>query len=40
MAGKINILNARQVETLKKPGRHADGGNLYLVEIGEMLWTL
>ena len=27
MAGK---LNARKVETLKKPGRHSDGGNLYL----------
>jgi integrase len=27
MAGK---LNARQVETLTEPGRHSDGGNLYL----------
>jgi integrase len=27
MAGK---LNARKVETLTKPGRHSDGGNLYL----------
>ena len=27
MAGK---LNARKVETLTKPGRYADGGNLYL----------
>jgi hypothetical protein len=26
----INRLSARQVETLKKLGRHADGGNLYL----------
>ena len=23
-------LTARQVETIKTPGRHADGGNLYL----------
>lgn len=30
MAHKINRLNARAVATLKKPGRHADGGNLYL----------
>ena len=31
MARRINRLNARTVETLKTPGRHADGGNLYLV---------
>jgi integrase len=32
MAGKrtINRLTSRAVETLIKPGRHADGGNLYL----------
>ncbi len=30
MAREIGILNARKVEALKKPGRHADGGNLYL----------
>ncbi|MET4801400.1 integrase arm-type DNA-binding domain-containing protein [Bradyrhizobium sp. LB11.1] len=30
MARKINRLNARAVATLNKPGRHADGGNLYL----------
>src|SRR5688572_612669 len=30
MKRTINRLSARQVETLKKPGRHADGGNLYL----------
>ena len=30
MAGRAKPLNARQVETLKAPGRHADGGNLYL----------
>ena len=27
---KTNRLSARAVATLKKPGRHADGGNLYL----------
>jgi Arm DNA-binding domain len=26
----MNRLTARMVATLKKPGRHADGGNLYL----------
>lgn len=30
MARKTEILNARKVETLAKPGRHADGHNLYL----------
>lgn len=30
MARKINRLNARQVATLTKRGRHADGGGLYL----------
>ena len=30
MARKTGILNARKVETLTEPGRHADGGNLYL----------
>src|SRR5437762_13499448 len=30
MARAINRLTARQVETLSEPGRHADGGNLYL----------
>ncbi len=30
MAGKIWLPNARQVETLNRPGRHADGGNLFL----------
>ena len=30
MAGRAKPLTARQVETLKAPGRHADGGNLYL----------
>lgn len=31
MALAINRLNARQVATITKPGRHADGGGLYLV---------
>jgi integrase len=31
MARKLNRLSARTVATLKKPGRHADGGGLYLV---------
>src|SRR5271154_6939485 len=31
MAREINRLNARSVLTLTKPGRHADGGNLFLV---------
>ena len=30
MAQHINRLNARKVATLGKPGRHADGGGLYL----------
>ena len=30
MADKINRLSARRVATLSKPGRHADGGCLYL----------
>jgi hypothetical protein len=30
MARQANRLTARQVATLKTPGRHADGGNLYL----------
>jgi len=30
MARKINQLNARAVATISAPGRHADGGNLYL----------
>jgi integrase len=31
MARKLNRLSARTVATVKKPGRHADGGGLYLV---------
>ncbi len=30
MAVQTKRLNARSVETIKAPGRHADGGNLYL----------
>ncbi|MDR3461707.1 MAG: integrase arm-type DNA-binding domain-containing protein [Beijerinckiaceae bacterium] len=30
MAVQTKRLSARSVETIKKPGRHADGGNLYL----------
>src|SRR5262245_40164408 len=30
MARRINKLSARSAETLKKPGRYSDGGNLYL----------
>ena len=30
MAGKLHKLTARSVATIDKPGRHADGGNLYL----------
>jgi hypothetical protein len=32
---KINRLSARAVETLSKPGRHADGGGLYLSISGD-----
>src|SRR3954468_6804948 len=31
MTRRLNRLSARTVATLKKPGRHADGGGLYLV---------
>src|SRR3954453_8831636 len=31
MANQLNKLTARTVATLSKPGRHSDGGNLYLV---------
>ena len=30
MGRQVNKLSARTVETLRKPGRHSDGGNLYL----------
>ena len=31
MARKLSRLNARSIATIKKPGRHSDGGGLYLV---------
>ncbi|QTL04040.1 integrase arm-type DNA-binding domain-containing protein [Aquabacter sp. L1I39] len=39
---KLNRLNARTVATITKPGRHADGGNLYLVvsPTGSKSWSL
>lgn len=39
---EINRLSARGVTAAKKPGRHADGGNLYLVvdTSGAKRWTL
>jgi hypothetical protein len=41
LAREVGLLNARKVETLAKPGRHADGGNLYLSisENGGRRWT-
>src|SRR5580704_7574645 len=41
MARQINRLSARTVTTLTKPGRHADGGGLYLVVDagGAKRWT-
>jgi Arm DNA-binding domain len=38
---KINILSARTVATLTKPGRHSDGGGLYLTidKAGAKRWT-
>jgi hypothetical protein len=30
LVNRVNLLSARSVATLTKPGRHADGGNLYL----------
>ncbi len=37
----MNKLSARKVKTITKPGRHADGGNLYLVveESGSRHWV-
>ena len=31
MARQVNRLDARLVQTLQKPGRHADGANRYLI---------
>lgn len=41
MSRPINKLSARQVATLKQPGRHADGGGLYLrvTEHGSRSWV-
>ncbi|ACK51137.1 integrase family protein [Methylocella silvestris BL2] len=41
MVNKINRLSARTVAALTKPGRHADGGNLYLriERSGSKRWT-
>ena len=41
MARGINRLTVRAVATLTKPGRHADGGNLYLqiAQSGAKQWT-
>ena len=41
MARGINRLTVRAVATLTKPGRHADGGNLYLqiAQSGTRQWT-
>ena len=41
MARTLNRLNARLVASLTKPGRHADGGNLYLSisPAGAKSWT-
>jgi integrase len=40
MARQINKLSARKVETVSKPGRHSDGGGLYLnvTESGGRSW--
>lgn len=42
MAGKLNRLTARQVETITVPGRHADGGDLYLKvrRAGSRQWVM
>ena len=40
MGKQVNKLNARNVSTLTKPGRHSDGGGLYLnvSESGAKSW--
>jgi hypothetical protein len=30
MTRQLNRLTVRKIATLKRPGRHADGGNLYV----------
>jgi len=41
MARSLNKLNVRQVATLKEPGRHSDGGGLYLriTPAGSRTWS-
>jgi integrase len=41
MARQLNRLSARAVQTTKKPGRHSDGGGLYLVvdDSGAKRWV-
>src|SRR5208282_727270 len=41
MARQVNKLSARTVATLTKPGRHSDGGGLYLVveQSGSRRWA-
>ncbi|ACB27694.1 tyrosine-type recombinase/integrase [Methylobacterium radiotolerans] len=42
MAREINRLSARKVQTMNEPGRHADGGGLYLVveASGSKRWVM
>lgn len=42
VARQVNRLTARKVATLAEPGRHADGGGLYLVvdKAGSKRWTM
>ncbi|QCK87236.1 DUF4102 domain-containing protein [Phreatobacter aquaticus] len=41
MASQVNKLSARRVETLTEPGRHSDGGGLYLAvsDTGAKSWV-
>lgn len=41
MAGRLNRLTSRAVDTISKPGRHSDGGGLYLLirPNGTRYWT-
>ena len=42
MARELNKLSARRVQTLAEPGRHSDGGGLYLIvdESGAKRWVV
>lgn len=42
MARAVNRLTARQVQTISQPGRHADGGGLYLIvdKTGAKRWGM